>query len=324
MMSTTTRLFSNLQYSGPGPNPKYLSARIPLPPGTHHIKFIVDGNMRISEDMPSAVDYTNVLVNWIEVSEHKPSAPRDIPQPRQVKQVAAEHRIPHVAPSSGSPGGTHVRTATPTTAVPILASPKPSPRSRPPTAKKADPSKVWHSKIPPFLADLDEAEDSSEFQRANQAMSAQPVPPTLPMFLNKSIMNSGGLPVKDDSSVLVIPNHTVLNHLATSSIKNNVLATSATTRYDGKVMSISRCSHCGIVPNARLVRDDNLVQAHFRHRRVKRRVKFLALPRMESFRGGFSFLPPLAFSHMIEVRVAVAHPSAFVAIDTSTTAYGSL
>jgi len=198
--------------------------------------------MKIAEDMPSAVDYTNVLVNWVEVIPGKPFvAPRDIPQPKQVKQVA-KHQIPQNTPPAAthSPGGTAARTATPTTPVAavIAASPKPSPRSRPPTATIKVPKpkpKTYHNTIPLFLADLDAPEESSRFYRANQAMNAQPVPPTLPMFLNKSIMNSGTLPVKDDSSVLVIPNHTVLNHLATSSIKNNVLATSATTRYDHKV-----------------------------------------------------------------------------------------
>lgn len=46
---------------------------------------------------------------------------------------------------------------------------------------------------------------------------------------------NGNLPVKDDSSVLALPNHTVLNHLMTSSVKNGVLATSVTTRYKKKV-----------------------------------------------------------------------------------------
>jgi hypothetical protein len=43
--------------------------------------------------------------------------------------------------------------------------------------------------------------------------------------------------MKDDASVLIMPNHTVLNHLATSSIKNKVLATSATTRYKRKFLT---------------------------------------------------------------------------------------
>lgn len=54
------------------------------------------------------------------------------------------------------------------------------------------------------------------------------------MFLGRSILN-GTTPLKDDNSVLNYPNHTVLNHLATSSIKNGVLATSVTTRYKRKV-----------------------------------------------------------------------------------------
>jgi hypothetical protein len=43
--------------------------------------------------------------------------------------------------------------------------------------------------------------------------------------------------MKDDSSVLTIPNHTVLNHLLTSSIRSGVLATSATTRYKKKTVT---------------------------------------------------------------------------------------
>jgi len=82
-------------------------------------------------------------------------------------------------------------------------------------------------------------------------------------------MNSGTLPVKDDSSVLVIPNHTVLNHLATSSIKNNVLATSATTRYDQKVRLNPSIMEKQAEANALLVCDDNHVQADFRNRRVR-------------------------------------------------------
>ncbi|KAJ8127426.1 hypothetical protein O1611_g6211 [Lasiodiplodia mahajangana] len=36
-------------------------------PGTHHIKFLVDGAMRTSPDLPTTVDFDNNLVNYIEV-----------------------------------------------------------------------------------------------------------------------------------------------------------------------------------------------------------------------------------------------------------------
>src|SRR5690242_10631416 len=54
-----------------------MSATIQLPPGTHHLKFIVDGEMRTSPDLPTAVDYNNVLVNYIEISVD------EIPRPRR-------------------------------------------------------------------------------------------------------------------------------------------------------------------------------------------------------------------------------------------------
>ncbi|OLL23180.1 hypothetical protein NEOLI_003978 [Neolecta irregularis DAH-3] len=60
------------------------------------------------------------------------------------------------------------------------------------------------------------------------------IPPSLPPHLEKVILNQSTL-MKDDASVLPSPNHVVLNHLAAGSIKQNVLAVSATTRYNRKV-----------------------------------------------------------------------------------------
>jgi len=42
--------------------------------------------------------------------------------------------------------------------------------------------------------------------------------------------------IRDDNSVLPIPNHVVLNHLGTSAIKNGVLAVATTMRYHQKVL----------------------------------------------------------------------------------------
>ena len=84
--------------------------------------------------------------------------------------------------------------------------------------------------------DFDQPEDSGSYRNAVSAIEKLPTPPSLPGFLGKPILNAATL-MKDDNSVLNMPNHTVLNHLATSSIKNNVLAVSATTRYHNKVSS---------------------------------------------------------------------------------------
>lgn len=48
-----------------------------------------------------------------------------------------------------------------------------------------------------------------------------------------------GSPIGDDNSVLPLPSHSVVNHLATSAIRNGVLAVATTTRYKAKVCSCS-------------------------------------------------------------------------------------
>lgn len=88
--------------------------------------------------------------------------------------------------------------------------------------------------IPQALIDMELPDEDPKYQTAANIISDCPGPPSMPLFLGKSVLN-GQLPLKDDSSVLPLPNHTVLNHLATSSLKNGVLATSVTTRYMKKV-----------------------------------------------------------------------------------------
>lgn len=85
-------------------------------------------------------------------------------------------------------------------------------------------TEVYVRKIPSYLIDAVERE------------SPHPAPPTLPPHLEKVILNANNT-MKDDSSVLPNPNHVVLNHLSASSIRNNVLAVSATTRYRKKYVS---------------------------------------------------------------------------------------
>lgn len=62
------------------------------------------------------------------------------------------------------------------------------------------------------------------------------IPPSLPPHLEKVILNTSN-DKKDDHSVLPHPNHVVLNHLAASSIRNGVLAVSASTRYRKKYVT---------------------------------------------------------------------------------------
>jgi hypothetical protein len=188
----------------------------------------VDGDMTTSDKLPTAVDYTNILVNYLEVSLD--DIPR--PPPRPIDGTKKAEPIP-VQDKVAPPGIFPPLTLPPTPELHPVEQPPPE-APKPKIPARAPSPKKYHSSIPRYLADLDLPEESSRFLRANHAANNLPTPPSLPMFLSKSILN-GTTPMKDDSSVLILPNHTVLNHLATSSIKDNILATSATTRYKQKV-----------------------------------------------------------------------------------------
>lgn len=59
-------------------------------------------------------------------------------------------------------------------------------------------------------------------------------PPLLPDHLESTFINASAKASKEDQCVLPRPSHVVLNHLATSSIKHEMLAVAATTRYRDK------------------------------------------------------------------------------------------
>ncbi|POR35952.1 SNF1 protein kinase subunit beta-2 [Tolypocladium paradoxum] len=189
--------------------PGYFAATIHILPGTHHVRFLVDGIMQTSPDLPTTVDFGNNLVNYIEVN------PDDVP--RAQKQGSLSR------PESETDGASRT-------------SSQAKDQPRPPKGKAVEPPDSYQCDIPQYLIDFDQPEDSPAYRNAVAAIEKLPTPPSLPGFLGKPILNAATL-MKDDNSVLNMPNHTVLNHLATSSIKNNVLAVSATTRYHNKYVT---------------------------------------------------------------------------------------
>ena len=199
------------------PSSGYHSTVLQLRPGTHHVKFIVDGEMQLSNDLETAADYTNILVNYIEVSAD------DIP--REGQHVHKDHH--------NVPEGHHPPQTLPTGTEATDHAPDSVGKTQPPKMDAKEPV-FWGKELPPYIHDVDKPEQSNRYQRSIKAVNEFTTPPGLPLFLGKSILN-GTTPMKDDASVLTMPNHTVLNHLATSSFKNEVLATSITTRYIRKV-----------------------------------------------------------------------------------------
>jgi hypothetical protein len=173
--------------------------------------------MQCSPDLPTTVDFGNNLVNYIEVS------PDDLPR-----------EVPTAAEAGTTVGGNESKSVSESASTESKSADDKAKAVKAPKMKPVLPLNRYTSHIPQYLVDLDKPEESPEYQYAAAAIEKLPTPPSLPGFLGKPILNAA-TPMKDDNSVLTMPNHTVLNHLATSSIKNNVLAVSATTRYKRKV-----------------------------------------------------------------------------------------
>jgi hypothetical protein len=176
--------------------------------------------MQCSQDLPTTVDFGNNLVNYIEVSAD--DIPRDTSASTEATGAPVAEAQPQVLSTQAE--------------IKAAVEEKEKKVKPPPKKKQVLPPGRYSSQIPQYLLDLDKAEDSSAYQYAAAAIEKLPTPPSLPGFLGKPILNAA-TPMKDDNSVLIMPNHTVLNHLATSSIKNNVLAVSATTRYKRKYVT---------------------------------------------------------------------------------------
>ena len=91
------------------------SATLQLQPGTHHLKFLVNSNDQIlSDDLPTTVDYTNMLVNYIEVPSQQPpatstqqAAPAE-PMPIPGAAVDAKHETTTPAKPVDIPTASHV------------------------------------------------------------------------------------------------------------------------------------------------------------------------------------------------------------------------
>lgn len=203
-------------------HPGCFAATINILPGTHHVRFLVDGVMQTSPDLPTTVDFGNNLVNYIEISAD------DIPQSTQRHASNTPGATPVPAPAPSPTLAPEVESGVPRT----TSQPEEQPKT--PRGKAVLPKESYSSHVPQYLVDFDEPEGSAAYQNAVSAIERLPTPPTLPGFLAKPILNAATL-MKDDNSVLNMPNHTVLNHLLTCSIKNNTLAVSATTRYRNKV-----------------------------------------------------------------------------------------
>jgi len=128
-----------------------------LPPGTHHIRYIVDDQVRISDDLPTAVDDQGSLANYVAI----PYSPHASPN---------SYGTPHVPPTQRH--NSFWSEASSSAAFP----------------------EKWTNKLPPELLAAAREEEVYLASLSN-AMHTQPAPhippaPVLPRHLDKLILNT--------------------------------------------------------------------------------------------------------------------------------------
>jgi 5'-AMP-activated protein kinase beta subunit, interaction domain/Glycogen recognition site of AMP-activated protein kinase len=140
---------------------------IALLPGTHHIKFIVDDNWKLAQDLPTAVDDDGSLANYVTVPA--PAGPSAPASPPPTSSIRTAHQISFWSQSSDAGAVTPF-------------------------------DEGWTSVIPP---ELTAAAREEEVYLANPAAGAPNIPPApvLPRHLDKLILNTRvgapPAPVKD-------------------------------------------------------------------------------------------------------------------------------
>lgn len=220
------------------------SVVLKLPAGTHRMRFVVDNELRCSDYMPSATDSMGNLVNYIEVgldSDHDMSME---PLHRTTSNYAEQQRA-----RDEEQNNHHDQKW-----LDLQQGKQEAGQSQPPQAADAALS---------YDDEEERALNGGGYERFHEELPAEPVykftneipsvfidpeimeqfvasdfvtPPQLPPHLESVILNSNSNE-KDNNSVLPIPNHVVLNHLATTSIKHNVLAVASISRYSRKYVT---------------------------------------------------------------------------------------
>jgi hypothetical protein len=216
-----------------------------LPVGTHRFRFVIDNELRFSDFLPTATDQMGNFVNYVEVTPDHIYTHLD-----QQNQQQQDSESPQQPPSQlVSRKSSISRTTTRTDSMWGLTNDDDDmgngySRYHEENCDAASPFrrvKEYISHIPPIFTDPKVMEQyyvaidkQSKIQNGQQ--QAWLHPPQIPPHLEHVILNSFS-PQDNNSGALPIPNHVVLNHLATTSIKHNILAVASVVRYKQKYVT---------------------------------------------------------------------------------------
>lgn len=248
-----------------------------LPTGTHRMRFVVDNELRCSDSLSSATDSMGNLVNYIEVPFESQPHPHAQNQANNGLPASHDPSFASSMASAGTaytnddsmeplhrtPSNYHAQQQ----AAAEMSSQAPPPYNQPYETSGQSPRLLRATTVEKVtnydMSNDDELLNGGGYERFQEELPAAPVytfsseiprvftdpevmerfvasdfviPPQLPPHLESVILNSNSNE-KDNNSVLPIPNHVVLNHLATTSIKHNVLAVATVSRYSRKYVT---------------------------------------------------------------------------------------
>ncbi|CAB4253016.1 similar to Saccharomyces cerevisiae YGL208W SIP2 One of three beta subunits of the Snf1 serine/threonine protein kinase complex involved in the response to glucose starvation [Maudiozyma barnettii] len=243
--------------------PGILHVKLQLPPGTHRFRFIVDNELRFSDYLPTATDQMGNFVNYLEVvapNQHAVSPNNNIVEDN-TNWGAGEERNQ----SEGGKPPLYKEQQNQTNRQGTSKTERKEPmsaRSRIALEIESEPDDMgngfsrFHSQellapkieytkdIPAVFTDPTVMEQyylTLDQQQNNHQNMAWLTPPQLPPHLENVILNSysnsQGQNSENTSGALPIPNHVILNHLATSSIKHNTLCVASIVRYKQKYVT---------------------------------------------------------------------------------------
>lgn len=215
-----------------------------LPVGTHRFRFVIDNELRFSDYLPTATDQMGNFVNYIEVTpvhirEHlekqaetqpeQPQTQTQQPQQLPLRRASLRGRLDSawgLTNDDDDMGNGYLRYHD----------------------ADGDPSafhKLYNyiSDIPPIFTDPKVMEQyymaiDKQLKSQSGQQQAWLHPPQLPPHLENVILNNFNSMDHDNNlGALPIPNHVVLNHLATTSIKHSTLAVALVVRYKRKYVT---------------------------------------------------------------------------------------
>lgn len=210
--------------------PGKLHIRLKLNPGTHKFRFVVDNELRYSDSLPTATDEVGNFVNYLEVSAPEPKEISSLSQRPSFKDLSEQEKKMKLQ----SCIALNIRTEPDDLGGGF---------SRYYDEEPSKPRQEYIHKIPAVFIEPKSMDEYYHVLSRNKNKNdmAWLTPPQLPPHLDNVILNAyRNQPEgndEDNGGTLPIPNHAILNHLATTSIKNHTLSVAQTIRYKQKYVS---------------------------------------------------------------------------------------